>query len=281
MLLGANNSLENNVVLSLSKKGQLTANQIHEQVQNETTSIQAVYKTLRKLQREGVVVKVGKYYSIRIPWLLDLSKLTTQLQHTYSEKQYAHTLLPKKEKDKQTWKFNNLYTMNDFWSHLVLAVSEASESKIVYEYLPHSWFHLTQPEQEYQCIKTLFNNLESQYTIVGGNAHLDKWIAAQYFDFNNFEYHLANSDKLWPEKNRSMYIEVTDNFILTVCLNKNITSNIDNFYKQPHSNGDAWSEDLIKITSQNTPIRITIEKNKAKADTFKKKFQRGFGLKNV
>lgn len=281
MLLGANNSLENKIVLALSKEGHLTTKQIHELLTSNNISIQAIYKSLKKLQCEGIITKVGKLHSIRIPWLLNLSKLTTQLQHTYSEKQYAHTFLPKKEGERKSWKFNDLLKMCDFWSHILLILGEFSISKKIYEYSPHSWFHITQPVQEDQFLQSLSTLVEEQYSIIGGRSNLDIWIADQYWNINNYKYHLSQSEKVWPENDRSKYINVTDEYILTVRLTRQTANQIDNMYSDQKTTLEPWSSQKLAVFKQQTSIRITIEKNKTKAETFKKRFKRGFGLKKI
>ncbi len=75
MLLGSNNDLENALLVALSSRTVATVPQMAAELskKNLKPTIQGIYRALRKLRLEGVVVKEHDGYSIRIPWILDMA----------------------------------------------------------------------------------------------------------------------------------------------------------------------------------------------------------------
>lgn len=171
--------------------------------------------------------------------------------------------------------------MEDFWSQVLLAMARVSKNKIMYDYTPRAWFHVVKPIQEYQYVKALMDMLNSAYTIVGGNDYLDNWIADEYWNFETFNYYLSDEPSDWISKDRSKYIIVMDDLILTTKLHKEITNDIDLFFKNIQSRNDMSPEEIVDTFHQRTPVRITVEKNYEKAQLIKKKFQRIFGIKKT
>ena len=282
MLLGANNNLENKVILALTKQGELTADQIRKQVTREgvPVSLQAVYLTLSKLQREGVLVKKGRQYSIRIAWLLDMSFLVNEMEQTFLQQKYIQTLLPMNEGDKRQWRFTSLHKMNDFWSQVLLAMAYASGGTIMYDYNPHLWFHLMQTEQEYQYLKAQFSAIKYGYTLVGSKSFLDSMIVKKYWHFDNAECHLISPEEA-PFKNMSMYIQAFGNLFLTVKLDVKSVERIEKLFSTVKSQTDLETSQIMSIFHEKVKVKMMIEYNSKKALTFKKKFRKIFGIREI
>ena len=74
--------LEKSLLAALTEGGEVSAAQLLRSVSTSQNSytIQAVYHVLRKLRRNGVVVKVRDRFSISIPWALDIIDLGRKLE---------------------------------------------------------------------------------------------------------------------------------------------------------------------------------------------------------
>ena len=282
MLLGANNNLENKIVLALTTQGELAADQIRKQVTRDgvPVSLQAVYLVLSKLQREGILVKGGKKYSIRIPWLLDMSLLVHEMEQTFLQQKYIQTLLPMNEGDKRQWRFTSLHKMNDFWSQVLLAMAYASGGAVMYDYDPHLWFHLMQTEQEYQYLKAQFSAIKYGYTLVGSKSFLDSMIVKKYWHFDNAECHLISSEEV-PFKNRSMYIQVFGNLFLTVTLDAKSVERIEKLFSTVKSQTELATSQIMFIFHEKAKVKMCVEYNSKKALLFKKRFQKIFGIRGI
>lgn len=273
MFLGNNTNLENKIVITLASRNSLQAEQMQQKITPQVT-IQGVYRALHKLQTEGVLVKSGQTYSLRIPWLLDLGDLVETMEKTYLQANYFSFLLSTLEKKKRIWYFKNFLKMNNLWSQLLLAITKYSKSKIMLDFNPHIWFHLFQPYQEYQYIKAQLKLLKKEYTIIGSNLFLDKH-ATKYWNFDNLEYYLASSDSYWGRLDRSVYFSIFSDFILTAKFNKKSTERIEKFYIKV--NNDSKLSNIIGLFDQPISAKIILEKNKNKAHSYYKRFEKTFG----
>lgn len=75
MLLGSFNNIDNLIVILLARKGSLSAKELFKIVNKnyKKSSIQAIYKELRKLIDEGVVWKSKDLYGLSAAWVVNFS----------------------------------------------------------------------------------------------------------------------------------------------------------------------------------------------------------------
>lgn len=277
MLLGANNDLENIIIQHLAREGNKTVEEILVLLKkdNFNTTIQGIYRALRKLQKEGVVIKNKKEYALRIPWLLDMNFLLEQAETNFLQSNYIKNLIPFKEKEKKIWYFNNFYKMNNFWSQVLLAMAEISKNKIFLDFNPHTWFHLIQPHQEYQFLKSLLSKSKKMYTILADKSYLDNY-ATKFWNFKNFDYHLTNKG-YYSNIKKTTYYTITDDIILTITLNKNTALEIENIYKKTKSIKELDTGNVLDVFNKKTRIKMTIERNSEKSLKEYKRFEKIFG----
>jgi hypothetical protein len=275
MILQTNKNLEDYAVEILAENPNVEAHQIKEKLSQfgKKYTIQAIYKTLNKLIEGGVVVKLGKLYSLRIPWVLDLENLTGKIRTTYLESPLVKGVLPDNNK-KEVWRFNNLLRLNDFWSQILLILVQQSEDKKLFGYNPHPWFHLVQTEQELQYLKSIGIAKGKLFLIIGGRTYLDRW-AEKYFDKKIIEYSFAKSS--FKEKNFD-YINVIDDYIVTVKIDQVTTEAIDKLYSKTTSFEAINISELLGIFDSKVKASFCLEKNPDKALKIKKRFKDFFGL---
>ncbi len=236
-------------------------------------SIQGLYKELKKLQEEGVLFKLGNQYSLRLPWVLDFISLADSISATYIERPQLPLILPEINK-KEIWHFTDLLKMNDFWSHVILALLQQSKNKILLGWNPHPWFHLVQTKQEEQYIKSLKLANSKLYLIVGGDSFLDRW-TEKFWDKKMMEYSFGKSDF---HNERSTYFNVVDDYVLTVKLDPKISQSIDDIYKNTKSLNDLDLQSIFSIFHQKTKSSVWLEKNPERARKIGIKFKKFWGI---
>ena len=276
MILQTYKNIEDYLVEILAEEANLNVSQIRERLTQigKKYTIQAIYKVLKNLQEGGVVVKINKCYSLRIPWALNLEHLSNQIRATYLESPLLAEILPDINK-KEIWHFNNLLRLNDFWSQILLILIKQSKKKILLGYNPHPWFHLVQTKQEEQYIKSINLARGKLYLIIGGRTYLDKWVE-KFFDKNTVAHSFGRS--VFEEKGLD-YINVIDDYILTVKLDGVTTKEIDNLYKNTDSIEKMNLHNVLKIFNGKVKAGIWLEKNPQKAEKIKGRFTRFFGIK--
>lgn len=236
-------------------------------------SLQGFYKELKKLQDRGVVFKLGNKYSLRLPWVLDSLALAQVLEKNYVERPQLITILPDINK-KEIWHFTDLLKMNDFWSHILLILIQQSKNKILLGWNPHPWFHLVQTKQEEQYIKALKLAKSKLYLIVGGNTFLDKW-TEKFWDKDTVKYSFGKSDF---DAERATYINVVDEYVLTVKLDLKIAREIDEIYRNAKSMEELDLQSVLSIFQRKTKATIWLERNPEKARKIKTKFKKYWGI---
>lgn len=278
MLFGNNNNLENYVVVALAQGGAATVPQLMAglRIKGVLPSVQGIYRVLRKLQGEGVIVKEKEHYTVRIPWILDISSFTQALEMKYVNGEYFQKLISLQEKSKTIWHFTDIYKLNDFWSQLISVLIKNSKEKILCNYHPHAWFYLIQMRQEYQYIKTSNKNLKKRYTLVGGNEYLDVW-ATKFWKDPRIQYFLAPQEQ-WLTQERATNISIIDDYVLTIKHEKKFANAIDNLYKTVVTTQELSTERLEAIFQKRTKGSIILQRNSAVALTYKKRFARLFGF---
>ena len=277
MLLGNNDNLENTLLLALSENKVATVSQVLEELKRRKLkpTIQGIYRVLRKLQIEGIVVKERENYTIRIPWILDLGDFVKNVEDKYLKSAYFKNLIPKKEKEKLSWNFTSIFKLNDFWSQLAIVLIENSKEKILLNYHPHPWFYLIQSHQEYQYIKTSSEYLKKRYTVIGGREYLDNW-AIQFWQRLNIEYFLAPREK-WLTQDRTKNISIIDDCLLIIKYDKNIADEIDSLYKKVKGPDQLNAQEVLSVFQTRIKGKIILQKNAKTTNLYKKKFEKLFG----
>ena len=275
-MLGKNNSLSDYIIQCLATEPAVAVKVLVKKIEiiaGQKYSIQGIYKELRNLQASGVLIKIGPRYSLRLPWVLDFVAVADTMVDTYVEKPHLPLLLPQLHK-KQIWHFTNLLKMNDFWSHILLALVQQSKSKVLLGWNPHPWFHLVQTKQEEQYIQALKSTKSKLYLIVGGNSFLDKW-AAKFWDSAVVEHSFGESSF---QKERSLYFNVIDDWVVTVKLDSKTSEAIDTVYESTKSMADLNLQTIISVFQQKTKCSFWLEKNSKKAKNIKSQFKRFWGV---
>ncbi len=279
MLASAYKNLEDSIIEVLTVKKELSEKEIQEYLfkKGYAPTVQGIYRVLRKLQKDGALVKHKKYFSLRLAWLLELSELVAKMEDTYLQESYLQQFLPLQEKQ-ITWGFTDLFKMSSFWSQLLIAMAKKSTSKIAFNYSPHLWYVPLQAEQEEQFLNSYMPELKASYMVIGSRSPFDKYnlMLMNGIDAKEQRY-MASSASEYIQKNRHQYIDIIDDYVLTVQIDKKIAEKIEEIcqYPTPHPQKNIFQID--RIHSKRTKCKITLKHNPQKAEKYKKKFAKIFG----
>lgn len=280
MLLGVKKNLEDHIIVCLSRGGNQTVKQIGQWLVKKHAihvTEQGIYRVLRKLHDDGIVVKEKNLFSLRIPWLLDLSALVDRMQETYLQESYLREILPE-EGERYSWYFTDLTKMNSFWSQLLLAMAKKSDSSIALNYSPHLWYELTQQEQEAQFQRVFFDTIRAAFTIIGNKTFLDKYSATILSDeYKKNQYYFADPGSVLIDKNASLYIDVVDDYVLCTKMDQDISDHIDRLYQETTPHTDLHSTNLLDIFANKARIKMVLRRDPKKAAIYRKRFEKIFG----
>lgn len=268
-------NLKNLLIETLASRPGLKAAMLRRALEEKGNeySIQGVYKELKKLQEEGAVFKAKGRYGLRLPWVFDFLSVAERMEETYVERPKLSSILPDEDK-KEIWHFSDLAKLNDFWGHVLLMLINQSEKKTLLGWNPHTWFHLLQTEQEEQYLQALKRAGSKLYLMVGGATFLDRW-AERFWDKEVVDYSFAESPF---HEERGTYLNVIDDYVLTVKLDSKLAATIDAFYAKTMSMEDLDVPAIIAVLRQKTDASLWLEKNPKKASQIKSKFKKHWGI---
>jgi predicted transcriptional regulator len=280
MLLGAKQNAEDFIIQILSQHGEYTAEDLKAIIAQQwhtDISVQGVYRVLRKLYIEGIVVKQRQFYSLRVPWILQISELLDRMEDTYLKEKFLVRYLPETNEEQYKWIFSNLIKLSDFYTQLVLAMIHSVPGSTLYQCYDHPWFTLSQLDQGSYVNGLLLEKTHAQYALISGNSFLDKYTTTQWELFDNLYYHHVKGDHDILEKHPGKYVSVVDPYVLIITLDTHTTKRIEDFYASITSVDQLKTERIMKLCTEKIRAKVVIKRDPEIVERYKKRFYKVFG----
>ena len=278
MILGKEKTVADQIIELLGNHGAQSVTEILGRCVkiNYAVTPQGVYRVLRQLQEQNIVIKQKKRYSLHISWLLDLSFFSDETQKLYLQKEHLNQLIPREPKEKRIWHFTNLLKVMDFTSQLLLSLAASTSKPIALRYTPHAWEAMTDPYKAAHFTKQYLQLVEERYMVVGGQSYLDKYTHAISDAAENDHVYLAHTDEV-IEKDRCIAIDIIDDYILSTVLDQTAADAIDTLYSKVHREEDMYLLDIFRVFAQSTKIKLVLKKDNEKARQYRRRFEYLFG----
>ena len=276
MLLQNDHNLEETLVLVLAERPGMEAGELIEAVaaRGRRYSQPAVYKELKKLVAQGVLLKTSKRFYIHFNWAVQLLSLSRTIARQYLESSDIYpSLLPGQKRVR--WQFNDLLRLNDLWSCVVLNLLKGSSRRVHLSWNPHTWFHFVQTTQEAQFFESLRFYGVKMFKMVGGRSFLDR-LTVRYWDPTIVTHSFAPGPF---ENDRATYFSVIDDHITTVKLNIGMAREIDSLYDRTTSAKTLDIQAIFSLFQSKVEASLTLEHNPAKARRIERAFSEYFGVK--
>lgn len=224
-------------------------------------TIQAVYKQLKILLNEEVVLKNKKEYFVSNEWKRSLITLLSDQDFIFPN-----------EGEKFTYKFNSLVHLDAHWKHITDAIMNRNKNSSVLSYCPHQiWPYVpTRMLSEQNVVQIHEKTNKYNYFIVGGKTELDK----KYRRLFNKTYYKVQLITDF-DKRENVHVTIIDDILVWSFINKDIAEKIDVIYNNNQTPTQQVQE-LVAILGQDQNCKIIIERKKKKADMYKKRFAQIF-----
>ncbi len=265
MLFTTRESIEDSIIRMLSS-GSKAPLELFEAIKEEGRQIsyQAVYKALKYLITETVVVKSGKEIAISQEWI---TKLSNQLSGSF-------ILPPLTIGESVSYSYLSLSHLDAYWKHINKALEQKYINFPVFIYNPYGiWLHLNERYQsEINYLEEFANKKIYAFLVLGNDSALDQNLKQSYQN-NYLQIDLWKNSSL----SKTDYFTINGDYIITTKLNKKLALKITSLYNSlPNvTNSKAELEHILKFPSKS---KLKLEYNPQKAKMLRKKLFKNFYL---
>ncbi|HMP70733.1 MAG TPA: hypothetical protein PKA76_15410 [Pirellulaceae bacterium] len=263
MIFTNRESIEDSIIRLLSK-GSNTPLALVKELGNEghKASYQAVYKALKYLIIDTVVVKSGKEVAISHEWI---NKVSGKLNSSF-------ILPPLAAGESVSYSYFSLAHLDAYWKHVNKALEQKYLGAPVFIYNPYGiWLHLSdRQESQLDYLGSFEKNKQYGFLVIGNDTALDRELKKVHQnDYLQID--------LW--KNSSLletdYLTIHGDYIITTKLNKKLTPRITYLYKL---NLDIYKAkpELEKVLKFSNRSKLKLEYNPEKANMLRKRLSKNF-----
>lgn len=267
MLFTTNQSLRDCVIRSLGTRERMEAVELHKLIRSYglNYSIQALYKELRILLKEGVVAKSGKSYSLHIRWLLEMRGFISDAFENLTGDGCPREQLPGPGEYRK-YSFRELNKLNTFWTQLLLTLQEQSKACRILEWVPHPWFHLGQYAVERRFVKALKLSGGKIKMILGGETQLDQ-IFRESRDPEVYTTYFREKDEVLDY---AVYYSVLDDYLLTVQFTEAFQLKVHALYEAHEESEKLDLERILSFFSAKGSFTLRVDYNTRRSRQIKK-----------
>lgn len=234
---------------------------------------QAIYKSLRELKKNEVIVKNRMQIALSSIWIKRLADFVQNAQVNYTtEKTPGIDFLTLKEGERVSYSFKTFDATDVFWGHAFSIFSDITPPAFpVFIYDPHEWFLLARGKSELFLFEKIKKSGRKLFLLAGNKDPLDMWVQKY---FNGVENYYRMETGMHFKEN--YYVNVFGAFLIEAFLDKNVSHQIGNFYKTTKVFDASAKEELKRIILTRGKNKLIISKNKRKADTIRRIFEKRF-----
>lgn len=260
MLFSKKETLEDRLV-GLLLKAPAEIKELHKRLsKDDKVSLRAVYKSIKALIAEGVLLKAGKRVFVDQEWLKAMrEQLSPALPLLSPGERVAYT-------------FTSIEHLDAFWKTLVLPLEEGNQSEFIFIYDPHNfWAYVPERKKSEDSYYAHFAKQKKYgFFVIGGESKADMEFKKIYQ--NNF---LQVDTRAISGLGRRDHITVVGDLVITARMSKQFSVQLDQLY--------GLQEPIVKILPKiltayagSPDVRLIIEHNAAKARRLKKMLSTNF-----
>lgn len=271
-------SIEEYIVSLLQKRAFSGAELLGEiQKSRPGTTKQALYAALRKLRGMEIVVMHKKVISLSSIWVIKMTEFFQLAKHFYTKSVVTDQgFLNLDDGDRISYTFKNPSVADVFWGHAFDVLSEITPlTEPIYIYNPHEWFFLARRDSEKVLFDKITGTGKQILVIAGGATTLDKSISKD-FDGKTSQYYPTNENLF---EKRNYYLNIFDDFLIEAWIDETVAKKLDSFYETTKVWNSSAEASIKKIMTSEGKNKLTISRNKKRAEKFKIMFKKYFYIK--
>lgn len=263
------------IILSALRSGPLRTSEIIKKVDRSRPGFteQGIYKALRIMKAEEVIVVHKKFVSLNAPWVLKMSDYFSTARRAYlKDRSSTGHFMDLREGESIRYQFRDAVSTDAFWIHTLHILVEAHPGARWFGYNPHCWFFLVRPQSE-RAFKSFVEKKGGVYVMtVNGKTPLDRHIRAE-FDGKHAKYHMGDKP-LFPKNN--YYLNVIGDFIVEAWIDKKVAAKIGKLYQSTIKYSEEAVKELADIVNSRGRSRLVISRETGKAGKLAKQLSKPF-----
>ncbi len=275
--------LGENIVQAL-QKGPLKTLDLISAVKKATgqATVQGVYKSLRDLRKQGIVLVQKKEAVLNQAWLRGVERFAMLTKHSYRYPMSdSGHFLQMSDGDRITYRFKDPVQVDTFWNHVLYILFDATpDVDRWYAYSSHCWFLIGRRKEEL-ALRDHMIGRNIRYLFTVGNKTLLDQAVRKDFDGTKSKYHMLPLPLFENrENNLGIVLNIFGDYVIEAQYDKETTARIEEFYKTYKEINSDTIKILEEIVSKTGQIRFTIMKDKRKASKLSKLFEKHFYWNN-
>jgi DNA-binding PadR family transcriptional regulator len=262
MLLGTKKTLYDHIVEALlANEASVSDIETYLEGKNTKVTIQGIYKTLRELIAEDIVVKQKKIYSINNVWREKAGELFVKRQ--------AFSLSAGEE---VVYRFTKLLHLDAFWKHTLSDLQKETGSFPNFDCVPHQfWFYAEGRKQsELEYYKTYETTETYLFSTIGGTTPMDKRMK----EIEQTNFHQVHLEENTPFGRRD-HITIMGPYIIRTKVSAKLSYGTDDIYNRVVDEKTLEIE-LNKLFKDSGIIKLSVEHNEKKARILRKRLAANF-----
>ncbi len=266
-------SLIEEYVVEILDRGPQSGPDIHNEINANLRIVtkQAIYRALRGLIQEEVIIKQSSKYSLSRIWLQKIKQFSNR---HLSEQTVTETtnVLEFENGESVTYSFKNPFLLDITWGHIYDLVYESIPTHWAnLNYHPHEWLFMSRPESERFWLNRFVEDKKMICFSIGGTSFLDKTFQKE-FSSDYVKINLGESYGLKPNQ----YLAVVGDFVFEVTTAEAFELKVQEFFGQVDSLKSVDQERITAISKMRYRSKLKISRNKKKAEMWRRKFKQDF-----
>lgn len=262
MQLLPHTELDDLIIKDLLINGEQEVDEILKEITNNghSVTLQAIYKRIRILLQNGIILKNKQSVVINNEWKEGLLNLLDANSH-----------VPKlKTGESAIYSFKELSSLDAYWKHIMTPLEKNAGNYPVFLFNPYEiWIELSdRQESEINYLKKFTEDQRYCFFLLGKKNNCDQKFKKLYQ--SNY-LQIALGAKGFSERD---YIAVIADYVITTKMSPAIIKTINNIYSS--STPEDLSKKIETIFAKSAAIKLKIERNENKAKKLRKKISKDF-----
>lgn len=224
---------------------------------------QAVFKSVKELQKKKVLVKTGEKYEINLSWVKSLQSFTETVETSYYASKKVKKILEKNKKGEDTvlMNFNSIFDAEKYLYYFVKNELKKSQPTKVFFEMNNLWKVLFYYRAEYNYYTKLEKLGHKFYFLTSGKTQTEK---------EALEFYKKLNIKVKRVESSLTDAIVFGEYYIQIVIPEEIKERIDKLLEKKNY------FELVKLLDEETTIKVIAHKDKALAKGIANKLEKLF-----